>query len=197
MKRLFVSALTFFIIAQAGLAESIIPFYKTPITPPAFEWVDEAGQTKSLNDYKGDVIFLNFWATWCTPCAVEMPAFNFLQNRYGAGGLKMLAINVGNESSQTIQRFMQKHRLNALDIHIDDKNQLTQLFGAHTLPTTYIINRKGEIVAGKEGLASWMSADMMSLIETLLKQENPYAKPFSSNRGVQDISNDLQPAVRF
>lgn len=174
---------------------SPLPLYTPTVSAPEFSWKDAYGRTQSLSNYKGDVIFLNFWATWCAPCKIEMPAFNFLQNRYDLAGFKILAINVGDEPAEKIQRFLQDEGLSALDIHIDDTQQLTQLFGTKTLPTTYVINRSGQIVAGKAGLANWMSPDMFSFIEDLLKEPNPYGSTFSNNRNVEEL--DLQPVVRF
>ena len=203
MKRLFAlfSILTF--ISTASFAQNSaettppVPIYDTPITPPAFTWQDEYGQTVSLDNFKGDVIFLNFWATWCAPCAYEMPAFNFLQNRYGAGDFKIVAINVGKEPLEKVNAFLQKNNLDALSLYMNPENNLTSLFGTNTLPTTYIINRQGQIIAGKAGLASWMSPDMMSFIEQLMKEENPYAVPFILNQRIEDISTDLQPTIRY
>lgn len=194
MKSLILTFVLFVTATFNGFAAPL-PVYKPAVPAPNITWKDAYGKSVSLADYKGQVVFLNFWATWCAPCKVEMPAFNFLQSRYDVAGFKILAINVGEESALKVKRFLDEQKLSALEIHIDETASLTRVFGAKTLPTTYVISRKGEIVAGKAGLANWMSPEMMRYIEGLLKEENPYEKPFSVGKGVQSL--DLSPAVRF
>ena len=194
LKRQIFIFITFFTLGNAFAAP--LPLYQTATPAPAFSWLNEQGNTKTLEDYKGKVIFLNFWATWCAPCVVEMPAFDFLHERYNLGGFEIIAINVGAESSTTIQRFMEQNNIKHLPIHIDPTQQLTNLFGTATLPTTYVINREGKIIAGKVGLANWMSPEMMNFIE--LRKPNPYNNTPAFNRApVENITDLLQPAVRF
>lgn len=191
-KGLFFFFLWGFVTLNSFAEQSVLPMYTPPVKAPEIVWEDAYGNKKSLKDYAGKVVFLNFWATWCGPCTLEMPAFNFLQNRYGLGGLNVIALNVGNESPEKIFTFFQEKKLDALDIHIDKTLSLTKIFGANMLPSTYVINRKGEVVAGKVGVASWMSADMMAFVEQLLKEKDPYETPFYSPKSVHDISDDMR-----
>ncbi len=87
---LFILSILFSVHAQAQ--ESVMDFYKNPINVPPLQMQDMQGNVVSLEQFKGKVVLLNLWATWCKPCQMEMPAFNFLQKRYKDGGFEVVAV---------------------------------------------------------------------------------------------------------
>ena len=98
-----------------------------------------------LYDYEGDVILLNFWATWCAPCLEELPALNRLQERYGDQGLTVLTIS--DERREALLDFQQRLPLRTVSAYLDDPMSIPQPFRRTlaTRPTTYVIDREGNI----------------------------------------------------
>jgi cytochrome c biogenesis protein CcmG/thiol:disulfide interchange protein DsbE len=100
------------------------------------------GQPVRLSDYRGKVVLLNFWATWCVPCRKEMPDIQALAQAH-AGQLQVIAVNVG-EDSEAIRAFMNELELE-LPVVLDRDMEITRKFMVIGLPTTYFINREGRI----------------------------------------------------
>ncbi|MFT7432542.1 MAG: thiol-disulfide isomerase/thioredoxin [Alphaproteobacteria bacterium] len=168
---------TLFYCIGAGTAQAqVMSFYEKPIQAPNVTWQNMTGDTISMADFKGKVVLLNLWATWCTPCIVEMPAFNFLQKRYAAGGFEVVAVAI-NDSAEAIVPYLKKHKLNYITGYTDAHENVGKAFRPKSTPTTYLINRKGEVIAGKEGLSDWLSPEMMDLIESELKKNQGSISP--------------------
>ncbi len=189
---IFHTFLCYTCIILPAKAQDVMAFYDNPISAPNVTWKNLDGLDISLNDFKGKVVLLNLWATWCTPCAIEMPAFNFLQKRYKNGGFEVVAVAL-NDTNEAVGNFMQKHKLDQLTPYIDSYDTVGKTFRPKSTPTTYLINRKGEVIAGKEGLSEWLGADMMAIIETELKKNQP---SFTLPQGVQVIDrNDIHGGI--
>lgn len=110
---------------------------------PDFNVVDTNGEQHKLSDYKGQGIFLNFWGTWCKPCAKEMPAMDNQYNVYKDQGVQTLAINVG-ESDLKVNRFANRYGL-TFPIAIDQNKSLLDSYNIDPLPTTFLISPEGKI----------------------------------------------------
>ncbi len=132
-----------------------------------FELSVVGGGTISLLSFKGKVVFLNFWATWCSPCRAEMPSMEQLYQHFQDRGLAMLAVNLQEEESQ-VREFM-----NTLDLSftalLDTTGKVGTIYGARSIPTTYIIDRSGSILARAVGSREWYSGEMIQLFEELIK----------------------------
>ncbi|NPA05884.1 MAG: redoxin domain-containing protein [Chloroflexi bacterium] len=120
------------------------------------------GGTISLQDYRGRVVLLNFWATWCTPCREEMPLLDAVHREYGPE-VVVLAINVG-ESADEVQRFVMAHNLQ-LPIALDEDMHLSQRYGVRGYPTTFIIDPQGNIAAIHPGVLT--REDILSYLQRL------------------------------
>lgn len=119
---------------------------------PDFELVDLNGKTVKLSDYRGKAVLLNFWATWCEPCKVEMPWFADLQQRYGGDGLQVVGIAMDDAGHDTIAKFAQDMKVNYTVLL--GKNATSDAYGGvEFLPTTFFIDRKGNIQERVFGLA--------------------------------------------
>jgi thiol-disulfide isomerase/thioredoxin len=114
---------------------------------------------------QGEVLFINFWATWCPPCIAEMPA---IQNLYNDYGKKVKFYLVSNENSEVIQKFLNKNDYN-FPIHQSLSSPPSQL-ESRSLPTTYIIDKSGKIVVKKVGVADWNSSKTRALLDKLLNE---------------------------
>jgi len=122
-----------------------------------FTLTSNTGKRISLNDYKGKPVLLNFWATWCTPCKVEMPWFEEFQKKYAAQGLQVIGINEDEDAkSPEIQAQIKKVLENTgvdYTILMGDDKVGNAYGGLDVLPATYYIDRNGKIVAQAIGLA--------------------------------------------
>ena len=151
-------------LGAAGLA---VP--KEPLDAESFELPSLAGGTVKLRDYLGRVVFLNFWATWCPPCRDEMPSMERLHKLLGGRGLEIVAVDL-QEPKNTVQKFVKDNSL-TFTILLDARGSVGGAWGAQSIPTTYLIDRKGRILARAVGGRQWDSADMVALFETVLAAE--------------------------
>src|SRR5260370_25284887 len=120
---------------------------------PDFALASLDGQTLKLSDYRGKAVLLNFWATWCEPCKIEMPWFVDLQKKYGPQGLQVLGVAMDDASPKEIAEFAQKLGVN-YPIVIGKEEVGTQYGGVQFLPSTFYIGRDGKILYRVFGLLS-------------------------------------------
>jgi DsbE subfamily thiol:disulfide oxidoreductase len=126
----------------------------TGATLPAPEWElkDTDGKSVHSADFKGKVVILNFWATWCGPCRAEIPGFIALQKQYEQQGLMIVGMSVDEQGAAAVRLFAQKLGINYSVLLADEKTQ--QAFGGiEAVPTTFIVDRGGHIVKKHLGLA--------------------------------------------
>ncbi|MCX7028724.1 MAG: TlpA disulfide reductase family protein [Spirochaetes bacterium] len=142
---------------------------KEPIAADDFELTSLAGGKVKLSAYRGRVVFLNFWATWCPPCRAEMPSMERLRTLLGARGLEIVAVDL-QEPKNTVQKFVKENSL-AFTVLLDANGAVGGAWGAQSIPTTYLIDRRGSILARSVGSREWDSADMVALFETILAAE--------------------------
>ncbi len=148
------------------------PAINTPA--PAFRLMDLDGGLHSLPEYQGKVVFLNFWATWCGPCKVEMPAMEALYQAFRAQGLEILAVSVDQQGAAVTRPFKEAMGLSFPILH-DSTYQVGLTYGARTLPMTYVIDRKGIIRQRVFGARDWNSPEARKLMGELL--DEPYQVP--------------------
>ena len=138
----------------------------TPLPAPPVSFADQSGKTATLADFRGRVVLINLWATWCAPCVHEMPSLARLQAR--AGRLTVLAISEDRQGAAVVPQFVQKLGLGGLAVFLDPKNDVDHAFGVEGLPTSILIDREGRILGELQGAADWDSPDMVKLIEGYL-----------------------------
>ena len=120
---------------------------------PDFSLPTTAGQTMKLSDFQGKAVLLNFWATWCEPCKVEMPWFVDLQKKYGPQGLQVIGVAMDEASPKDIAAFAQKMGVN-YPILIGKEEVGAQYGGIEYLPSTFYIGRDGKVIEHAFGLVS-------------------------------------------
>jgi len=136
---------------------------------PGFTARNLKGQRVQLADYRGRVVLLNLWATWCGPCRVEMPGLENLYRRFRSEGLEILAVSLDKGSStDPVQKFVDEYQL-SFPVLVDPDGQVEGLYNTFTIPTTYVIDRKGMVVAEVDGAKNWESQETFEALEYLLK----------------------------
>ena len=106
--------------------------------------LDDQNKQLNLSDYKGNILLLNFWATWCAPCREEMPSLDKLQNLKILNNLKVIPINVGQEKIEKSVDFFSELNIKNLELYFDNTIKLAKTFSLRGLPTTIIVNKEGE-----------------------------------------------------
>lgn len=155
--------------AQSKINYKVIPnleAMKDQAPTPDFTLPNLDSKKISLKDFRGKLVFLNFWATWCVPCREEMPAMEKLYQEFKEKNFLVLAVNVKDRKQDAVN-FAKELKL-SYPIVIDPDAQVGLLYGAWGLPTTYLIGPKGEGLARAWGPAEWYSPAARNLIKDLL-----------------------------
>ena len=141
---------------------------KTKVPSPDFTLNDPDGKPVRLGELKGKVVFLNFWATWCPPCIIEMPSMEKLHREFGDKSLMILAINV-RESAKQVKAFVKSHKL-TLKTLLDPKGTVSRRYYAWALPVTVIVNKRGEKIYTVIGPRDWDTQDANNFVQQLLEE---------------------------
>ena len=120
----------------------------------------------NLDDFKGKLIILNFWATWCAPCKEEMPSLDNLQSNNIFDNLKIFPINIGQESVSKSEFFFKELNIQNLDIYMDAPITLAKKFSLRGVPTTILFNKKGEEFARIIGSIDFNNKEFINWLKT-------------------------------
>jgi len=152
LKRLYsVAALFVCMLAKPALAQQpTIRFVRNPDPAPAFQLDMLDGKPLRVADYKGKVILLNFWATWCGPCRAEIPDLVGLQNKY-KDQLQIIGLVVDDDDREAIRKFVEKFRIN-YPVAIATDELRNDYGGIPALPTSFVLDAEGRVVQKHEGL---------------------------------------------
>lgn len=126
------------------------------------------GRTVRLSEHRGQVVFINFWATWCPPCREEMPAMERLFRQTRKDGLVMLAVSV-DADPKVIAPFVAEQRF-TFTIGLDPKMELADSYGVRALPATFIVDREGHLTALALGPRTWDDAASHALVKQLSRR---------------------------
>jgi thiol-disulfide isomerase/thioredoxin len=138
-----------------------------PFPAPAISLTDGSGHSVELSELQGKLVLVNLWATWCEPCLREMPSLERLQSRLGER-IAVLAVSEDRGGNKTVEPFIAKLGLKSVKIYIDPKSEVGHAFGAHGLPTSFLIDREGKVLGRVEGAAEWDSPKILGVLEPLL-----------------------------
>ena len=109
----------------------------------SLSFLDSKNKQLNLSDYKGNLILLNFWATWCAPCKEEMPSLDLLQAHENLNNLKIFPINVGQDSNEKSLNFFEDLKIKNLKLYFDSPITLAKKFGLRGIPTSILFNKEG------------------------------------------------------
>ncbi len=144
----------------------------SPQPAPELSFTDMSDKPVALADFKGKLVLLNLWATWCEPCLKEMPSLLALQGRLGPA-LTVLAVSEDRGGAKVVEPFIAAHGLDKLQVYLDPKSTAIHGFAARGLPTSLVIDGDGRVLGKVEGGADWDSDEMRAALAKLL----PPAKP--------------------
>ncbi len=135
---------------------------------PDFSFSPSPGRVATLKDFRGRVVLINFWATWCTPCRDEMPSMNDLRQGPSFDQLVILAFSV-DRAWDEVNRFMSENQF-TLPVYADFDRKISTLYGTRKFPETYIIDKKGKVALKVIGSTDWMDSEMLSYLRRLMAE---------------------------
>jgi thiol-disulfide isomerase/thioredoxin len=130
---------------------------------------DLNGQQVSLADFKGKIVFLNFWTTWCPTCRIEMPSMEKLHRKLKDKDFAMVTVNL-QESASQVKTFFKEFKLTFTAL-LDSTGEVGVSFGIRAIPTTYILDKTGRIIGLANGPREWDSKDAVALFENLIDND--------------------------
>lgn len=153
------------IVALVAGAAELKPANGARALPLVLKTLD--GATHDLTQYRGKVVLVNFWATWCEPCRDEMPSIERLKEKFAAQGFEVLAVNV-DEPESRIRNFLEKTPLK-LTVVLDPGKAVTKAWNARILPASFLIDREGRVRYSVVGELDWADARAGKVVENLLR----------------------------
>jgi len=121
-----------------------IVIHKVPKTHDNVIFLNKKDKKININEYKGNLLILNFWATWCEPCKEEMPSLDNLQANQELNKLKIFAINIGKENLDKVNKFFLDLNIKNFDPYFDPPKTLAKIFSLRGVPTSILINKEGQ-----------------------------------------------------
>lgn len=140
-----------------------------PAPAPETRFFNDRELPVSLADFRGRLVLVNLWATWCPPCVYEMPSLDRLQGKLAGEGLTVLAVSVDKQGLDIVKPFLRDLAAQHLEAYIDPRGKLAAALGMTAVPTSYLIDGQGRIVAVMEGSAEWDSPEAVALLRHYLR----------------------------
>jgi len=140
-----------------------------PFEAEGFTLQNLTGPMVSLKDFQSKVIFLNFWASWCGPCRIEMPAMELLWQVFQDDDFVVLAVDV-KEERDTVSSFIEKNDY-TFPVLLDSRGKVANMYDVRAYPTTFLIDGEGKVVGKAVGAREWASKDSFDLIKYLLDKK--------------------------
>jgi len=153
--------------ASAGTHNARLEWPQTPLDAPDFSAQTLDGRKVRLRELAGTVVFLNFWATWCVPCRLEMPAMERLHRTLGAKRFRVLAVNM-QEPPETVARYAKESNL-TFDILLDPDGVLAYAYRVSSLPMTYIVDGRGNVAVRALGARPWDEDAYVNVLQELIR----------------------------
>ena len=140
-----------------------------PVAPPDLALKALTGEIRNLNDYKGKVILVNFWATWCPPCRREMPSMQRLKEKMSGRSFVILGVDSA-EQREEVEEFLKLVKID-FPILLDPDTAATRRWKVFALPTSFLVDRKGKVRYSISGPTEWDEGEAVQIIESLLQEK--------------------------
>jgi thiol-disulfide isomerase/thioredoxin len=152
--------------AMAAFVRKAAP---TPLPEIGFQ--DASGATVTLAQWKGRVVLMNLWATWCGPCRKEMPALAALQKQLGGPDFEVVAVSVDSKGAEASSAFLKETGADSLKLYVDPSTKVLEAIQAIGLPATVLIDRQGNEIGRMLGPAEWSSPEAEALIKAAIAEK--------------------------
>lgn len=136
---------------------------------PEIQFQDGSGRARTLAEFRGKVVLLNLWATWCAPCREEMPSLDRLQTRLGGPDFEVVALSIDQQGVPAVRKFYDELGIKALQLYNDPSAQAGFKLATRGLPTTLIIDRTGREVGRRVGPAEWDAPKMVEELRGMVE----------------------------
>jgi thiol-disulfide isomerase/thioredoxin len=168
------------LLSCAASGADLSPYAAAPQAPPV-RLQDPAGREHRLEDYRGNLVLVNFWASWCPPCIREMPSIRRLAERLDGRPFRVLAVNV-RQSAAMARRFRSSLGEAAI-ILADDRGEVFDAWGGQIMPTSFLVDAEGRLRYRAYGEVEWDGPEAIELIERLMPDRNgAEPEPISASR---------------
>ena len=167
-------------VGAAGVG-MFVSYWRTSATPfgratkpkpiPELRFVDGAGRALTLADFRGKVLLLNIWATWCAPCREEMPALDRLQAQLGGERFQVVALSVDLQGAPIARKFYGEVGIKALPLYVDPTAKAAFVVDAAGLPATLLVDRAGREVGRHLGPVKWDSPEVVEHLRRAIAAE--------------------------
>jgi len=154
----------------AGPVANFVPA-EDPLPVPEAHFKDANGKTLTLADFKGKVLLVNLWATWCAPCRREMPELDKLQGMLGSDDFSVIILSQDRGGFPKVNTFLEEIGVKNLTPYVDKSTKSSRLFRAVGLPTTFVVDRQGREVGRLIGPAEWAAPQSVALLKFYIAQD--------------------------
>jgi thiol-disulfide isomerase/thioredoxin len=181
MKRLVIVAIA--IIALSLGVRLVLPQQSTisapqnlvlrdaPVAVPQLEFTDGEGHARTLADFRGKVVLLNMWATWCLPCRKEMPTLDRLEAALGSDDFMVLPLSIDRGGAERVKKFYEEISAQHLAIYVDSSRKADSALDVFGLPATLLIDRQGRELGRLSGAAEWDAPEMIAFLKTIIARK--------------------------
>jgi len=163
---------TSYTIADSSANSLPLSVFEQPRAVPEIRFRDDQGHELTLAEFRGRVVLLNVWATWCIPCRQEMPALDRLEARLGGTHFLVIALSIDRKGVDALRDFYREVGVEKLAIYLDPSGKGSHGLAIPGAPTTLLIDREGREIARKMGAAEWDGPEMVSLIERTIRGQS-------------------------
>jgi thiol-disulfide isomerase/thioredoxin len=158
--------------AVAAQAPTGFALHESPRPVPEIRFENEEGEVTSLADFRGKVVLLNIWATWCAPCRREMPTLDRLQAELGGPDFEVVALSIDRSGLPAVQAFYEEIGLEKLPIYVDPSGKSQRELSVLGIPTTLLLDRQGNEIGRLAGPAEWDSPEMVTFIRSYVERRS-------------------------
>ena len=158
--------------ANRAMARTLMPVHDVPrelLSPP---FIDGDGRDLTLADFRGRIVLLNVWATWCAPCRREMPMLDRLQAQLGGSGFHVFPLSIDKAGLEPVRQFYEEMGVRNLGVYLAEDLRAMIAFSVVGLPTTLLIDGAGREIARLTGPAEWDSPEALTQFKTVISQRS-------------------------
>lgn len=173
--RIFVFGFLYFLTTASAVAaeiKSFMPLHETPQALADISFQDATGNLLQLSDWRGKIVLLNVWATWCGPCREEMPTLDRLQEKLGGERFDVLALSIDRGGVGVVQEFYDEIGLQHLQLWIDPTMKASRAMKVFGLPTTLLIGPDGTELGRKVGPAEWDAPEAIKFFREIIDKHS-------------------------